>query len=63
MSAALSRESWNDWARSLSHRNQYSTRNRFVSSASGKTFMCTNPATGRALTQISACDKEDVDCA
>ena len=61
MSAALSLESWNDQARSLSYRNQCFIGNRFVSAASGKTFTCTNPATGKALTQVSAGDKEDVD--
>ena len=61
MSAALSVESWNDQARSLSYRNQCFIGNRFVSAASGRTFTCTNPATGKALTQVSAGDKEDVD--
>jgi gamma-glutamyl-gamma-aminobutyraldehyde dehydrogenase len=59
--SALSVESWNDQARRLSYRNQCFIGNRFVSAASGKTFTCTNPATGRALTQVSAGDKEDVD--
>jgi acyl-CoA reductase-like NAD-dependent aldehyde dehydrogenase len=61
MSAALSRESWNDRARSLGYRNRCFIGNRFVSAVSGKTFTCTNPATGSPLTQVSAGDKEDVD--
>ena len=61
MSAALSRESWNDQARRLGYRHQCFIGNRFVSAASGKTFTCTNPATGKPLTQVSAGDKEDVD--
>jgi 4-guanidinobutyraldehyde dehydrogenase / NAD-dependent aldehyde dehydrogenase len=61
MSAALSRERWNDRAHSLSYRNQCFIGNRFVSAASGKTFTCTNPAIGKPLTQVSAGDKEDVD--
>ncbi len=35
----------------------------FVRAASGKTFQTTNPATGRVLTEISACDARDVDIA
>ncbi|HJT14799.1 MAG TPA: aldehyde dehydrogenase [Dongiaceae bacterium] len=61
MPAALSRESWNDQARRLGYRHQCFIGNRFVSAASGKTFTCTNPATGKPLTQVSAGDKEDVD--
>jgi acyl-CoA reductase-like NAD-dependent aldehyde dehydrogenase len=61
VAAALSRASWNDQARRLAYRNQCFIGNRFVSAASGKTFTCINPATGRTLTQVSAGDKEDVD--
>ena len=61
MSAALSVESWKDQARGLGYRNQCFIGNRYVSSASGKTFTCVNPATGKALTQVSAGDKADVD--
>jgi gamma-glutamyl-gamma-aminobutyraldehyde dehydrogenase len=35
----------------------------FVRAVSGKTFQTTNPATGRVLTEISACDARDVDIA
>ncbi|HJR21875.1 MAG TPA: aldehyde dehydrogenase family protein, partial [Dongiaceae bacterium] len=61
MSAARSFGSWKDRGRSLSYRNQCFIGNRFVPAASGKTFTCTNPATGKPLTQVSAGDKEDVD--
>ncbi len=32
-----------------------------VPAASGKTFATENPATGKQLAKIAACDKEDVD--
>lgn len=35
----------------------------FVRAVSGKTFQTTNPATGRVLAEISACDARDVDIA
>jgi gamma-glutamyl-gamma-aminobutyraldehyde dehydrogenase len=34
---------------------------RFVSALSGKTFSSENPATGKSLANIAACDSEDVD--
>lgn len=61
MSAALSLDSWKAQASGLSYRNQCFIQNRFVSAASGKTFTCINPATGKALTEVSAGDREDVD--
>ena len=36
---------------------------RFVPAKSGKTFPTENPATGKVITQVAACDKEDVDAA
>lgn len=36
---------------------------KFVSSMSGKTFDCINPATDQVIACVSACDKEDVDLA
>ena len=61
MSAAVSRENWKDQARRLGYRSQCFIGNRFVSAVSGKTFTCTNPATGKPLTQVSAGGREDVD--
>lgn len=34
---------------------------RFVDAASGRTFPTVNPATGRVITEVAACDAEDVD--
>jgi acyl-CoA reductase-like NAD-dependent aldehyde dehydrogenase len=61
MSAAAGLKRWNDQARRLSYRGQCFIRNRYVSAASGKTFTCMNPATGRPLTQVSAGEGEDID--
>ncbi len=61
MSAALSVESWKDQAHGLNYRSQCFIGNRYVSAASGKTFECINPATGKVLTPVSAGDKEDID--
>lgn len=36
---------------------------RYVAAVSGKTFDCINPATGQVLTQVAACDREDVNLA
>ena len=32
-----------------------------VDAASGETFDCVNPATGRVIASVAACDAEDVD--
>ena len=58
MSAARSVESWKDQAHGLSYRSQCFIGNRYVSAKrfSGKTFDAVNPATGRALAQVAACD-------
>lgn len=36
---------------------------KFVDAANGKTFMTENPANGKALAEISACEAEDIDIA
>jgi delta 1-pyrroline-5-carboxylate dehydrogenase len=61
MSAALSLDDWKTRAETLSFRSQAFINGRYVDSASGKTFECVNPATGRVLTKVAAGDKEDVD--
>jgi 4-guanidinobutyraldehyde dehydrogenase / NAD-dependent aldehyde dehydrogenase len=61
MSAAVSIDTWRSEAAKLSYRNQAFIDGRYVPAASGKTFDCVNPANGKALTQVAACDKEDVD--
>jgi acyl-CoA reductase-like NAD-dependent aldehyde dehydrogenase len=61
MSAALSIDHWKDQASRLSFRNQCFINGKYVPAASGKTFDCINPATGKAITQVAEGDKEDVD--
>lgn len=45
----------------LQFKNQAFINGHYVAAASGKTFDCINPATGQVLTQVAACDREDVD--
>jgi acyl-CoA reductase-like NAD-dependent aldehyde dehydrogenase len=61
MSAALSIDMVKDHASRLTFRNQAFINGKYVPAASGKTFDCINPATGKAITQIAEGDKEDVD--
>ncbi|MFM9841493.1 MAG: aldehyde dehydrogenase [Dongiaceae bacterium] len=61
MSAALSIDTWRDQAAKLSFRNQAFIGGKYVPAVSGKTFDNINPATGKSLTAVAACDKEDVD--
>jgi gamma-glutamyl-gamma-aminobutyraldehyde dehydrogenase/4-guanidinobutyraldehyde dehydrogenase/NAD-dependent aldehyde dehydrogenase len=61
MSAALSIDSWKDHASKLSYRNQAFIDGKYAPAASGKTFDNINPADGKLLTKVAACDKEDVD--
>jgi acyl-CoA reductase-like NAD-dependent aldehyde dehydrogenase len=61
MSAALSIDTVKDQASRLTFRNQAFINGKYVPAASGRTFDCINPATGKAITQIAEGDKEDVD--
>ncbi|QEX17720.1 aldehyde dehydrogenase [Hypericibacter terrae] len=61
MSAALSIDMVKDQASRLTFRNQAFINGKYVPAASGKTFDCINPATGKAITQVAEGDKEDVD--
>ncbi len=61
MSAALSVNDWKSRAQTLSFRSQTFINGRYADAASGKTFECVNPATGRVLTAVAACEREDVD--
>src|SRR3546814_13188608 len=61
MSAALSIETVKSQASGLSYRNQAFIGGQFVAAASGKTFDCVSPFDGKLLTQVVACDQEDVD--
>src|SRR5579871_6382415 len=46
---------------SLVFENRAFIDGQYVTALSGKTFDCINPATGQLLTQVAACDKEDID--
>ena len=48
-------------ARKLKFRTQAFIDGKFVNAQSGKTFTTENPATGKPLAQIAACDAPDVD--
>jgi acyl-CoA reductase-like NAD-dependent aldehyde dehydrogenase len=45
----------------LSVRSQAFVDGGYVDAASGETFDCINPATGRAIASVAACDAEDID--
>jgi acyl-CoA reductase-like NAD-dependent aldehyde dehydrogenase len=45
----------------LSVRSQAFVDGVYVDAASGETFDCVNPATGRAIASVAACDAEDID--
>lgn len=47
----------------LRFRTQAFIGGKFVDSISGKTFASENPATGKNITHIAACDEKDVDLA
>jgi 4-guanidinobutyraldehyde dehydrogenase/NAD-dependent aldehyde dehydrogenase len=52
--------SWHDRARDLAPRTQAFIDGRYRDAASGATFDCINPATGKLLARVAACDEEDV---
>jgi 4-guanidinobutyraldehyde dehydrogenase / NAD-dependent aldehyde dehydrogenase len=45
----------------LSIRSQAFVDGAYVDAASGETFDCVNPATGRAIASVAACDAADID--
>ncbi len=61
MSSRASAIDWRDMAGKAVFRNQAFIGGNYVDAASGQTFECINPATGKVLTKVAACDKEDVD--
>lgn len=58
MSASID---WRARAAALPLHGQAFVGGRYVAALSGRTFDSVNPATGKVLTQIAACDSEDVD--
>ena len=60
MNAQAAPVSWHERARSLTFRTQAYIDGRYVDAASGATFDSINPATGKLLARVAACDEEDV---
>ncbi|HEY4448474.1 MAG TPA: aldehyde dehydrogenase [Steroidobacteraceae bacterium] len=60
MSATAESVSWQERARRLEFRTQAFIDGRYVDAASGATFDCVNPATGKLLARVAAGDTEDV---
>ncbi len=44
----------------VTFQNKAFINGRYVNAVSGATFPCINPSTGQVLTQVAACDQEDV---
>ncbi|WP_460928529.1 aldehyde dehydrogenase [Pseudomonas sp. MC6] len=63
MADLLSKEQYLELAAKLEFRNQAFINGQFCASRSGKTFTTTNPATDQVLTEIAACNADDVDAA
>lgn len=61
MAAAQTLEQWEARASALSFRHLAFIGGRFVPALSGKTFSRISPADGRLLTQVSACEADDID--
>ncbi len=59
--AAVSLDDWKSRAAGVSHRGRAFIDGAYVDARSGKTFDCVNPADGRVLTSVAACDGADVD--
>ena len=58
--AQVSTIDWQTRATQLQFRQQAFINGRFVPAASGETFTCISPIDGRVLTEVAACDQEDV---
>jgi 4-guanidinobutyraldehyde dehydrogenase/NAD-dependent aldehyde dehydrogenase len=61
MNAPVKAVSWQERARTLQFRTQAFIDGRYTDAASGATFDCINPATGKLLARVAAGDQEDVD--
>jgi acyl-CoA reductase-like NAD-dependent aldehyde dehydrogenase len=61
MSARAEVISWHDRARTLEMRTQAFIDGRYCDAASGATFDCINPATGKLLARVACGDQEDID--
>ena len=59
----MSKDYWHARAAELKPEGRAFIEGRYVPALSGKTFAAVNPANGRVLAQIAACDSVDVDVA
>jgi acyl-CoA reductase-like NAD-dependent aldehyde dehydrogenase len=60
MNAKPNSISWQERARTLQFRTQAFISGRYADAASGATFDCLNPATGKLLARVASCDQEDI---
>jgi acyl-CoA reductase-like NAD-dependent aldehyde dehydrogenase len=60
MNAKPESVSWHERARTLQLRTQAFIEGRYRDAASGATFDSINPATGKLLARVAACDEEDL---
>jgi 4-guanidinobutyraldehyde dehydrogenase / NAD-dependent aldehyde dehydrogenase len=60
MSAKPETVSWHERARMLEFRTQAFIDGRYLDAASGATFDCINPATGKLLARVASGDAEDI---
>jgi len=63
MTAITSKSGWIEAAEKLTIRGQAFIGGKFVNARSGKTFPALNPANGKIVANISACEAADVDAA
>ncbi|MEJ1961983.1 MAG: aldehyde dehydrogenase [Gammaproteobacteria bacterium] len=63
MNSQITALSWHDRAQVLEPRTQAFIGGRYVDAASGATFTRVNPANGKVLAQVAACDTRDIDLA
>ncbi|MDX2004353.1 MAG: aldehyde dehydrogenase [Meiothermus sp.] len=59
--SVVTQTDWRSLASRLKPRSQAFIGGQFVDALSGRTFPTYNPATGRVITEVAACDAEDVD--
>ncbi|WP_020396228.1 aldehyde dehydrogenase [Thiolinea disciformis] len=52
---------WHERAAALKPEGQAFINGQYVSALSGETFECVSPIDGRILTQVAACDQEDIE--
>ncbi len=60
MNAKPNSISWHERSRSLQFRTQAFIGGNYADAASGATFDCINPATGKLLARVAAGDQEDI---